>query len=121
MDDVRLQRQLPINPRTFAILAVLLEGPAHGYRLKQEVESRSGGAVTLDPGSLYRTIARLLDDGVVEQVPAPPAETGEDERRRYYGVTPFGRELVAAEGARLDALLSRSGLRAATVREGGAA
>lgn len=112
MDDARLQRLLPLNPRTFAILAVLLEGPSHGYRIKQEVEERSAGTVTLDPGSLYRTIARLLDDGVVEQVPPPPDEAGEDERRRYYRVTTFGKELVAAEGARLDALLRRSGLRA---------
>jgi len=116
MDDARLQRLLPLNPRTFAILAVLLEGPAHGYRIKQEVEARSRGAVTLDPGSLYRTIARLLDEGVVEPVAPPPDEADEDERRRYYRVTALGRALVSAEGARLDALLRRSGL-----REGGAA
>lgn len=110
MDDARLLRLLPLNPRTFAILAVLLEGPAHGYRIKQEVEGRSGGAVALDPGSLYRTIARLLDDAVIEEAPPPEDEGEVDERRRYYRVTPFGRELVVAEGARLDALLRRSGL-----------
>lgn len=105
MDDARLLRLLPLNPRTFAILAVLLDGPAHGYRIKREVEERSGGAVTVDPGSLYRTIARLLEEGVVEEVPPPPDEAGEDERRRHYGVTAFGRELAAAEAGRLHALL----------------
>lgn len=116
MDDARLQRLLPLNPRTFAILAVLLDGPAHGYRIKREVEERSRGAVTLDPGSLYRTIARLLDEGVVEPAAAPRDEADEDERRRYYRVTPIGRALATEEGMRLDALLRRSGL-----REGGAA
>lgn len=112
MTDVELGRHLPLNPRVFAILVVLLEAPAHGYRIKQAVEERSDGAVTLDPGSLYRTIAKLLDDGVVEEVSAP-AETGEnDPRRRYYGVTAFGRALAAAEASRLRHLLAQPGLHA---------
>jgi DNA-binding PadR family transcriptional regulator len=112
MTDRELGRHLPLNPRVFAILAVLLEVPSHGYRIKQEVEARSAGAVKLDPGSLYRTIAKLLDDGVVEERPAPVAELDVDPRRRYYGVTALGRELAAAEAARLRALLDRPELRA---------
>ena len=115
MTDADLSRYLPLNPRVFAILAALLEVPAHGYRIKQEVEERSGGAVTLDPGSLYRTIARLLDDGVVEEVPAPDGESETDPRRRYYGVTPLGRALVAAEAARLRQLLAQPALRTGLV------
>lgn len=107
MTDAELSRHLPLNPRVFAILAALLEGPAHGYRIKQAVEERSGGAVTLDPGSLYRTVAKLLDDGVVEEVAAPHDEADPDPRRRYYGVTPFGRALVNAEAARLHHLLAQ--------------
>lgn len=103
-------RHLPLNPRVFAILTVLLKAPAHGYRIKQEVEERSDGAVTLDPGSLYRTVANLLEDGVVVEVPAPPDEVDVDARRRYYGLTPFGRELVAAEASRLRHLLDRAEL-----------
>ncbi len=103
-----LQQHLPLNPRVFAILLALLEGPAHGYRLKQSVETRSGGRVTLDPGSLYRTIARLVDDGFVQEVPAPPAEMGDDARRRYYGVTEVGRRLAAEEAARLRSLLDHA-------------
>ena len=100
-----LAHLLPLNPKVFAVLVALLEGPAHGYRLKQDVEERSRGRMTLDPGSLYRTIAKLADDGLVEEVPAPPAEAGEDARRRYYGVTPRGRRLAAEEAARLRHLL----------------
>jgi DNA-binding PadR family transcriptional regulator len=112
MTDAELSRYLPLNPRVFAILAVLLEAPAHGYRIKQSVEERSEGAVTLDPGSLYRTIAKLLDEGVLEEVPAP-AEAGEsDPRRRYYGVTALGRALAAAEASRLRHLLAQPGLHA---------
>ena len=113
MTEPELARHLPLNPRVFAILAVLLEAPAHGYRIKQEVEERSDGAVTLDPGSLYRTVAKLLDDGVIEEVAAPQAEESVDPRRRYYGATAFGRALAAAEAARLRDLLGRPELRAA--------
>lgn len=112
MTDAELGRHLPLNPRVFAILAALLEEPAHGYRIKQAVEERSGGAVTLDPGSLYRTIAKLLEDGVVEEVPAPAGEESVDARRRYYGVTAFGRQLAAAEASRLRHLLEQPELRA---------
>ena len=101
-----LLSHLPLNPRVFAILAVLLEGPAHGYRIRQEVEGRSHGAITLDPGSLYRTVAKLLDDGIIEEVNAPKGEVSDDPRRRYYGVTEFGRQLAGTEAARLRALLS---------------
>ncbi|MGD2067823.1 MAG: PadR family transcriptional regulator [Gemmatimonadota bacterium] len=109
---------LPLNPRVFAILLSLLEGPAHGYGLKMDVEERSGGAVTLDPGSLYRSIARLVEDGVLEEVPTPAAEEGEDARRKYYGLTDLGRAVVQAEASRLDALLDGTARRAGLL-EGG--
>ena len=105
MPSANLHRFLPLNPRVFALLMALLEGPAHGYRLKQAVEERSRGTLTLDPGSLYRTIARLVDDGFVEEVPAPEEAVSDDARRRYYGVTEAGRKLVAEEAARLRHLL----------------
>ncbi len=110
MPDPDLGRHLPLNPRVFAILAALLRAPAHGYRIKQDVEARSDGTVTLDPGSLYRTIAKLLDDGVLEEVAPPENEADDDPRRRYYGVTRFGRALAAAEAARLRNLLDQPGL-----------
>jgi DNA-binding PadR family transcriptional regulator len=115
MTEKDLNRYLPLNPRVFAILAALLEGPAHGYRIKQAVEERSGGAVTLDPGSLYRTVAKLLEEGVVEEVSAPPGEEGVDPRRRYYGITSFGRTLVTAEASRLRHILDQPEIRAGLV------
>ena len=99
---------LPLNPRVFAILMALLEGPAHGYRLKRAVESRGGGGVTIDPGSLYRIIARLVDDGWVEEVVAPVDEDRDDARRRYYGATQLGRSIAAAEATRLRRLLDHA-------------
>jgi DNA-binding PadR family transcriptional regulator len=107
MLDPENSRHLPLNPRVFALLAVLLEAPAHGYRIKQAVEERSGGAVTLDPGSLYRMVAKLLKEGVIEEVSLPPGEAHGDVRRRYYGVTPLGRRIMAAEAGRLRQLLAR--------------
>jgi len=98
---------LPLNPRVFAILAAILEGPAHGYRVRQLVEGRSHGTIILDPGSLYRTISKLLDDGIIEEVHAPDGDVDDDPRRRYYAVTELGRSVAAAEASRLRALLSR--------------
>lgn len=98
-------RHLPLNPRVFALLLALLEGPAHGYRLKQAVEERSDGAVVLDPGSLYRSIAALVDQGLMEGCRPPADELGEDARRRYYRLTELGRRVVAAEAGRLRGLL----------------
>lgn len=119
MLDPDASRHLPLNPRVFAILAALLEAPAHGYRIKQAVEARSGGALTLDPGSLYRVIAKLLEEGVVVEVSPPEDEAEVDARRRYYGVTPFGKSVVAAEAARLRDLLQQTELAAGVLgREG---
>ena len=102
------QDYLPLNPRIFAILMALLEGSAHGYRLRQAVESQAGGRVTIDPGSLYRMIARLVDDGWVEEVAVPREEAGEDARRRYYGATELGRRIAAEEAGRLRSLLDHA-------------
>lgn len=115
MLDSEVSRHLPLNPRVFALLAALLEAPAHGYRIKQAVEERSGGTVTLDPGSLYRMVAKLLEDGLVEEVASPPGEEDGDARRRYYGVSAFGRRVVAAEAARLRRLLAQAEVRAGLV------
>lgn len=116
MDD-DLRDQLPLNPRVFAILLALLEGPAHGYRLKTEVEERSEGTLSLDPGSLYRSIARLVDDRLIEEVDTPGDAGGDDARRRYYGVTSRGRSLAGAEASRLRRLLDQAD-RARVLAEG---
>jgi len=99
------QDYLPLNPRVLARLLALGEGPRHGYALMLAVEETSRGAVSLDPGSLYRHLSRLENDGILEEVAAPPNEESPDPRRRYYGLTRLGRSVVAAETRRLRALL----------------
>ena len=92
-----------ITPAFFFLLLTLTEGSRHGHVMAQDVEKRSGGSVRLGPGSLYWSIGRLADVGLIEEVAAPEAET--DERRRYYGLTPLGREVLARETATLEKIV----------------
>ncbi|HSC28137.1 MAG TPA: PadR family transcriptional regulator [Vicinamibacterales bacterium] len=105
---------LPLSPAVLAILVVLDGAPRHGYAIAQAVREESGGALRLDTGPLYRHLRRLLDDGLVEEVDAP--ERDDDERRRYYRPTSLGRLVLAAETARLEALLGRPRRRATAPR-----
>ncbi len=100
-----LDRHLPLNPRTYAILLVLSDEPTHGYRIKREVEERSRGAIELDPGSLYRAIAKLVRDELVEECFAKAGADATDHRRRYYALTLLGRRVAQAETRRLNALI----------------
>lgn len=86
------------------ILLALLEGDLHGYAIMQSVEALSDGAVRMGPGTLYGTLKRLLDQGLVEETDERPA-ADDDERRRYYRLTPSGRESVRSETARLSRLV----------------
>ena len=101
-----------MNPRAFAMLLVLSENAAHGYRIKQEVEARSDGKILLDPGSLYRTIAKLVRDDLVEERDAPADADSDDARRRYYSLTRLGTEVARAETARLASLVKTKPARA---------
>jgi DNA-binding PadR family transcriptional regulator len=103
-DRLRPERFLPLAPVWFEILLALAGGDLHGYAVMQEVARRSEGAVTLHPGSLYRALARLLEDALIVELDARP-EDGDDERRRYYQITPLGRAVARAEAQRLHALL----------------
>jgi DNA-binding PadR family transcriptional regulator len=98
---------LPLKPDVFAILLVLLEGDAHGYRMIKAAEERTGRRGQLQTGALYRLLRQMLDQDLVREVEAPAA--GEhDERRRYYRITPFGREVAEAEAERMAELVSLS-------------
>lgn len=97
---------LPLAPAVYLILLALLDEDAHGYRIRAEVIERSGGTVTLDPGSLYRLIARLVEDGLITEAPARRVAEGDDERRRYYRITASGRRTVDAETNRMAAWVS---------------
>jgi DNA-binding PadR family transcriptional regulator len=104
--------KLPLPPALYLILAVLAEGPAHGYRLRAEIIARSAGALRLDPGSLYRLIARLLDDGLIAEATDRQAPAGPP--RRLYRLTTEGRKVLSAETTRLADLVT--GVQAALSR-----
>ena len=95
---------LPLKARTFHVLLALRSGPQHGYGIKKQVKERTGGRVDLDPGGLYRLVARLEDDGLVGPSPAPETEDSDDPRRRYYALTELGEAVLSAEARRLTEL-----------------
>ncbi len=96
---------LPLSPAAFHILLSLTGGERHGYSIMQETAHNSEGRINLGPGTLYRTIRRLLDDGLIEESEERPAPDLDDERRHYYRLTPFGLRVARAEAQRLAALV----------------
>jgi DNA-binding PadR family transcriptional regulator len=92
---------LPLPPATLHILLALGRDELHGYAIIQEIASRTEGAVTLGAGTLYRSIQRMLEQGLLVESRSRPAPAHDDERRRYYRITPFGREVTRAEARRL--------------------
>ncbi len=102
-DDV--QDLLPLPTATFHILIALAGGDRHGYGIIQDVESHTGGALKLSAGTLYRSIQRLLEQGLIVETRERPAPELDDERRRYYRITPMGAAAVRAEVLRLSRLL----------------
>jgi DNA-binding PadR family transcriptional regulator len=86
---------LPLTAVQFEILLSLAETERHGYAIMQEVESRSG--LTLLPGTLYRAIGSMLDDGLIEEMDGPG-----DERRRYYRLSKLGHQVAALEARRVN-------------------
>lgn len=94
---------LPLRPVEFEVLLVLVRGDAHGNAIIKEAEERSGGSFRLETGTLYRALRRLASAGLVKPAERRPAPDRDDERRTYYAITPFGREVAAAEARRLAA------------------
>ena len=93
---------LPLAPRDLLVLAVLAEGPLHGYGLIKAVEARTSSGVGLDPANLYRVLRRMRSLGWIEE-----AEDGE-ERRRTHRITASGRLVLAAEIRRLEEILAQA-------------
>src|SRR6188508_2377846 len=96
---------LPLAPAVFHILLSLGEGERHGYALKREIALRTGGKLTLGAGVLYGSISKMLAQGLIEESVDRPDPHLDDERRRYYRVTPFGRKVAQAEAARMRGLV----------------
>src|SRR5690242_1342119 len=97
---------LPLPTAAFHILVALADGDRHGYAIMRDVAAGTEGRLKLNPGTLYTTIRRLLDQGLVIELDERPDPEDDDERRRYYRLTDFGREVARAEAARLQQSLA---------------
>lgn len=96
---------LPLPESTFHILLAVADDDRHGYAIIQDVAVRTGGDLKLSAGTLYRSIARMMEQGLILETTERPVPQEDDERRRYYRITPFGRMVAQAEVRRLANLL----------------
>ncbi len=108
MPDPRPESLLPLPVAVFHILIALADRDRHGYSIMQDVAARTGGKVQLSAGTLYSSIRRMLEQGLIEELAESPDPSSTDERRRYYRLTRFGRRAAAAEVARLNAMLQQA-------------
>jgi DNA-binding PadR family transcriptional regulator len=92
---------LPLPPAALHILIALADADRHGYAIIQDVAERTNGELRLSAGTLYRTIQRLLEQGLISEPRKRPAPSLDDPRRRYYRITSFGRAVARAETRRL--------------------
>lgn len=100
--DDRVRDFLPLGAPVFHILLALGRDALHGYGILEAIESKTGGQATVLPGTLYTTLNRMVDDGLVAEAPRPEDA---DARRRYFRVTPLGEAVATAEARRLEVLL----------------
>jgi len=107
MADTRLQPEdlLPLTPAVFHILLALADRERHGYAIMQEVAENSRGKVQMGPGTLYGSIKRMLAANLIEESDERPDPELDDERRRYYRLSEFGRKVLSMEVARLNHLV----------------
>ena len=94
---------LPLTPISFEILLAVIDGAHHGYAILQVVESRLGGVLPLRTGTIYRALARLMEEGLIEE-----SSSSDDERRRNYRITAQGRAIARAEAKRLADQVARA-------------
>lgn len=104
-DHAETDAFLPLPPATFHILVALVDQERHGYAIIQDVEARTDGALRLSAGTLYRSIARMVEQGLIREVSRRPPLALDDERRRYYRITPLGMDVARAEMRRLTELV----------------
>jgi len=102
---------LPLAPAVFHILLSLGEGERHGYALKREIARRTDGRLTLGAGVLYGSINKMLAQGLIEESDDRPDPHLDDERRRYYRITTFGRKVAQGEAARMRDLVDLASVR----------
>ena len=104
-EEPRAEEMLPLPPATFHILMAVAEEDRHGYAIIQDVAARTGGALKLSAGTLYRSIQRMLEQGLIVETRERPEPELDDERRRYYRITEFGTAVARAETRRLTQLV----------------
>jgi DNA-binding PadR family transcriptional regulator len=105
-EEVREPRDLlPLTPAVLHVLLALADEERHGYGIMKEIEARTGGETRLGPGTLYGSIKRMLADGLIEESEERPDPEMDDQRRRYYRITDFGRWVAGAEAERLQGLI----------------
>jgi len=104
----RIRELLPLRPAVFHILLVLAEGERHGYAVKQEVESRTDRVIKMGPGTLYESIQRMMEKGLIEEAAERPLPQQDQAQRRYYTLSAFGREVLLAEVSRLGAIVDEA-------------
>ena len=109
-----IESLLPLPAAVFHILLTLAEGERHGYALKREIARRTDGKLTLGAGMLYGSIGKMLAQGLIEESADRPDPHLDDERRRYYRVTPLGRRVAQAEAARMRDLVQLASARFGT-------
>jgi DNA-binding PadR family transcriptional regulator len=95
----------PLPPATFHILLALADDDRHGYAIIQDIAARTGGELKLSAGTLYRSIQRMLEQGLLVEPRDRPSPENDDERRRYYRITALGRDVARAETRRLTQLV----------------
>lgn len=96
-----VEQLLPLSLSIFHMLLSLSDGERHGYALKRAILQRTGGKLNLGSGALYGSINKMLEEGLIEESEERPDSHLDDQRRRYYRITPLGRRVVAAEAVRL--------------------
>ncbi|MPY87484.1 MAG: PadR family transcriptional regulator [Luteitalea sp.] len=99
---------LPLPTAVFHILVALADRDRHGYSIMQDVAARTDGQVRLSAGTLYSSIRRMLEQGLIEELRESPDPRSRDERRRYYRLTRLGRQVALAEARRLSSMLSQA-------------
>jgi DNA-binding PadR family transcriptional regulator len=105
VDKDEIDELLPLPPATFHILLAVAGEDRHGYAIIQDVAVRTGGELKLSAGTLYRSIQRMLEQGLLVETRERPAPEEDDERRRYYRITPLGTAVAKAEARRLTQLV----------------
>jgi DNA-binding PadR family transcriptional regulator len=110
---------LPLTPQVFQVLLSLYQGPLHGYSIIQDVRERTDGKMRLTASTLYDALARLVEQGLIEETDRPDSPGSGDARRRYYRLTRLGRQAAQEEVTRLEQLIRMARTSGVTTRETG--